>query len=65
MAVPKRKTSRQKTRSRRAHHALGKPSLLPCKNCGSFITSHRICPACGWYKDRVVLEPKAKKVKSS
>ncbi|MBR33385.1 MAG: 50S ribosomal protein L32 [Leptospiraceae bacterium] len=58
MAVPKRKTSKQKTRSRRAHHAIGKPNLAPCKNCGSFIMPHRVCPTCGWYKDRIVLEPR-------
>ncbi|MBW7859312.1 MAG: 50S ribosomal protein L32 [Leptonema sp. (in: Bacteria)] len=53
MAVPKRKTSKQKKRSRRAHHAIGKPNLVACKSCGSFIKPHRICPSCGFYKDRV------------
>ncbi|MCB1324908.1 MAG: 50S ribosomal protein L32 [Spirochaetales bacterium] len=59
MAVPKRKSSKQRTRQRRAHHAIGRPFLVPCKNCGSFIKSHRVCPECGWYKDRIVLPPKA------
>ena len=60
MAVPKRKTSRQKTRSRRAHHQVGKTNLAPCKNCGAFVKPHRICPECGWYKNSVVLPPKVK-----
>ncbi|MCB1322179.1 MAG: 50S ribosomal protein L32 [Leptospiraceae bacterium] len=60
MAVPKRKTSLQRKRSRRAHHALGRPHLVPCKNCGTFVRSHRMCPECGWYKDRVVIAPKAR-----
>lgn len=60
MAVPKRKTSLQRKRSRRAHHAIGKPNLLPCKNCGSFVMAHRICGVCGWYKNQVVLAPKVR-----
>ena len=60
MAVPKRKTSHQRTRSRRAHHAIGKANLLPCKNCGAFALAHRVCPQCGWYKNSVVLPPKVK-----
>ncbi|MEQ9367041.1 MAG: 50S ribosomal protein L32 [Leptospirales bacterium] len=60
MAVPKRKTSLQKKRSRRAHHAIGRPHLVPCKNCGSFIMPHRVCTECGFYKDRVVVTPKQK-----
>lgn len=58
MALPKRKVSKQKTRSRRSHHALGKPNLVACKNCGTFIAPHRACPTCGFYKDRVVKAPR-------
>ncbi|MDH5656963.1 MAG: 50S ribosomal protein L32 [Spirochaetia bacterium] len=59
MAVPKRKTSKQKTRSRRSHHAIGKPNLVRCKNCGNYTMPHRACSTCGWYKNSVVLLPKA------
>ncbi|HMU83365.1 MAG TPA: 50S ribosomal protein L32 [Leptospiraceae bacterium] len=58
MALPKRKTSLQKKRQRRAHHAIGKPNLVACKSCGAFIMPHRVCPSCGFYKNRVVLAPK-------
>ncbi len=58
MAVPKRKISKQKKRQRRAHHALGKPNLVTCKHCGALILPHRVCPVCGWYKNRIVLSPK-------
>ncbi|TGK10239.1 50S ribosomal protein L32 [Leptospira fletcheri] len=61
MAVPKRRKSKSKVRMKRAHHAIGKPNLVPCPNCNSFRPPHRICPVCGFYKDRVVLEPKARK----
>jgi large subunit ribosomal protein L32 len=60
MAVPKRRKSKSKVRTKRAHHAIGRPNLSACKNCGSYILSHRVCPYCGFYKDRVVLQPKAK-----
>ena len=56
MALPKHRSSKQKTRSRRAHHALGRPNLAQCKHCGAYTSPHRVCPACGWYKDRIVLE---------
>ncbi|MBL8022320.1 MAG: 50S ribosomal protein L32 [Leptospirales bacterium] len=62
MALPKRKTSLQKKRQRRANHAIGKPNLVGCKNCGAFIMPHRVCPTCGFYKDRVVLLPENKAV---
>ncbi|MCB1173551.1 MAG: 50S ribosomal protein L32 [Leptospiraceae bacterium] len=58
MAVPKRKTSLQRKRQRRSHHAIGRPNLIPCKHCGNFRMSHRVCPHCGWYKDRIVLAPR-------
>lgn len=58
MALPKRKTSRSKTRSRRAHHAIGKPNLVKCKNCGSYIQPHRVCNECGFYKEGVVIQVK-------
>ena len=65
MAVPKCKTSKQKTRSRRAHHALGKPNLSSCKNCGIYVMPHQVCNECGWYKNQIVKQPKEKKPKKS
>ncbi|MCB1148254.1 MAG: 50S ribosomal protein L32 [Leptospiraceae bacterium] len=63
MAVPKRKTSLSRKRMRRAHHALGKPGLRPCSNCGSYGLPHRICAQCGFYDGKQVLMPKVKKAK--
>ncbi len=64
MAVPKRRKSKSKVRTRRAHHAIGKPNLAPCPNCKSFIPSHRVCPYCGHYKGELVVQPKVKKEKN-
>ncbi|MDH4262555.1 MAG: 50S ribosomal protein L32 [Spirochaetia bacterium] len=63
MAVPKRKTSQHRKRIRRAHHAIGKPNLRPCPNCGTFGIPHRACSNCGMYKGMLIIAPKVKKVK--
>ncbi len=54
MAVPKRKTSKTKKRMRRSHHGLAGTSLISCSHCGEPKKSHRVCPHCGFYKDREV-----------
>jgi len=65
MPVPKRKTSKTRKRTRRAHHAIGKPNLRPCSNCGSYGLPHRVCSACGHYKGRLIVMPKVKKAKEN
>lgn len=57
MAVPKKKTSKAKTRSRRA--AAWRLSVAPrsvCDRCGATKLPHRVCGSCGWYKDRQAVE---------
>ena len=61
MAVPKRRTSQHRKRTRRAHHAIGKPNLRPCPNCGEYGMPHRACPECGFYKGIQVIQPKVKR----
>ncbi len=56
MANPKHKHSRMRTHRRRAHDALEKPALADCPNCKSVKPPHRICPMCGFYKGREVIE---------
>lgn len=59
MAVPKRKHSKARTRSRRANHdRMGLLNLVDCQSCGGERLRHRVCPSCGTYRERVVLEPK-------
>jgi large subunit ribosomal protein L32 len=55
MAVPKRKQSKANTRKRRAHHAITLPNPVSCPQCGEPKMSHRVCPSCGYYKDRQVV----------
>lgn len=57
MAQPKRKPSRGKTRGRRASNsALALPQLNTCPQCARSYIPHRVCPACGFYKDRQVID---------
>ena len=47
MAVPKRKTSRSNTRSRRANWKAAPVALTTCPRCGSQTQPHVACPSCG------------------
>ena len=55
MGVPKRKTSRSRRDKRRNHQRLAVPSLSACPQCGAAQLPHRICPSCGFYKEREVV----------
>lgn len=56
MAVPKRRTSRARKRSRRSHDSLATQANAACPQCGAPRLPHRVCKSCGWYKDRTVIE---------
>lgn len=56
MAVPKRKTSKMKQAQRRAHHdKVSGPNLAQCSRCGEAKLPHRVCPSCGYYKNREIV----------
>lgn len=55
MAVPKRRTSKSKSKLRRAANRWRAPKLNKCGECGSTTQSHIACPSCGRYGDRQVL----------
>ncbi|MDI3546480.1 MAG: large subunit ribosomal protein [Halanaerobiales bacterium] len=55
MAVPKRKTSKARKRKRRTHWKLNTPNLVECPQCHELKLSHRVCPACGYYKGKEVV----------
>jgi large subunit ribosomal protein L32 len=56
MAVPKKKTSPSRRKMRRAHHALKLVASMECPQCGDRKLPHHLCPSCGQYKGRQVLE---------
>jgi large subunit ribosomal protein L32 len=61
MPNPKRRHSKARTGSRRAHDFLSKHSLSECPNCHEQKMPHRSCPKCGFYKGREVVEVEEKK----
>lgn len=57
MAVPKRKTPRSKTHSRRsANMKLALPAKSTCPQCGAAKLPHRVCNNCGTYRGRQVID---------
>ena len=56
MAVPKKKSSRMRTHSRRSAWKVTKPAMSVCPHCSAQKLPHRACPNCGRYRGREVLE---------
>ncbi|MBB6479112.1 MAG: 50S ribosomal protein L32 [Spirochaetaceae bacterium] len=57
MAVPKYKTSKARSRRRRSiNMKMGVDTLVSCTNCGNKIMRHRVCPKCGFYRGKQVIE---------
>ncbi|MBO8129443.1 MAG: 50S ribosomal protein L32 [Peptococcaceae bacterium] len=55
MGVPKRKVSKQRKRKRQAHWKISGPSLVRCPQCQARMVPHRVCPECGYYKTKKVI----------
>jgi len=58
MAVPKRRTSKARRNSRRAHWKAKPPKLVECPQCGELKVPHRVCIRCGTYKGREIVRAK-------
>ncbi len=57
MAVPKRRTSKARKRSRKsANWKLSHPTMAECPQCHEPKLAHRICKTCGHYKGREVIK---------
>ncbi len=56
MPVPKRKTSKSKRDKRRTHQKTDVPNLTQCPQCGDVRLPHHVCPSCGTYKGRSVID---------
>ncbi len=56
MAVPKKKTSKARTRRRRSiNMRQSLPTVHSCPSCGNEVLRHRVCPKCGNYRSMDVL----------
>ncbi|MBQ4505772.1 MAG: 50S ribosomal protein L32 [Firmicutes bacterium] len=57
MATPKRRTSSAKTKSRKAANMKKTmPALSVCPQCHEPKLPHRVCPNCGYYDGKDVVE---------
>ncbi|MBW2061225.1 MAG: 50S ribosomal protein L32 [Deltaproteobacteria bacterium] len=56
MAVQKRKMSRSKSRKRRTHYSQKQPTLVHCSQCDELKLPHHVCPNCGTYQGRQIIE---------
>jgi len=56
MANPKRRISRTRRDKRRSHHSLAPAGMSLCTNCFEAKPPHQVCPHCGHYRGRQVVE---------
>jgi large subunit ribosomal protein L32 len=56
MAVPKKRQASARRDRRRSHDSLSAPRLNECPQCHSPRMPHRVCPTCGSYNGREVIE---------
>ncbi len=57
--LPKRKLSKGRRGRRRQHDALHPVTLIACDNCGEMKRPHVVCPHCGYYGGREIIEVEA------
>jgi len=48
------------TGNRRSHHHLKTPRLSKCANCGADHLRHKMCPECGYYRGKLIVDMLAK-----
>lgn len=58
MANPKRRHSRERGRLRRTYYKVKVNNLSICPQCGKKKLPHIVCPHCGYYKTRQLVEIK-------
>jgi large subunit ribosomal protein L32 len=64
MGLPKKKYPKSRQGKRRSHMALSAPAMVDCPQCHSLKSSHHVCPTCGTYNGREVIEIKSPKKKA-
>jgi large subunit ribosomal protein L32 len=60
-ALPKKRVSNRRQGNRRQHHRIKIPQLRACPQCHQLRLSHHVCPNCGTYRGRQVLDVKTKR----
>jgi large subunit ribosomal protein L32 len=58
--VPKQRHTKSRRNKRRSHLALEPEAFSICPKCGSPLLPYHMCPNCGYYKGREVINVLAK-----
>lgn len=53
--LPKRKRSKSRVGTHRAHQGTALANLVECPRCREAMKPHRVCPSCGFYRGRDAL----------
>ena len=61
MALPKRKISKTRGAKKRTNKKISLVRLNKCKHCGRMKKPHAVCPYCGYYNGKQIIEIKEKK----
>jgi len=64
MGLTKRRFSKSRTAKRRAHFKVHAVTLVRCPKCHAQMVPHRVCPTCGTYAGRQVVEVREDEEKS-
>ena len=67
MPVPKQRHNKSRRNRRRGGQIGNKvtpKNLVECSNCKTPIMSHRVCPKCGYYKGKEVIDTSESKSKT-
>ncbi|MFH1146371.1 MAG: 50S ribosomal protein L32 [Pseudomonadota bacterium] len=56
MPLPKRRHSKSRQGKRRSQQGLTLPNPSACPQCRESRMPHRVCPHCGYYDGRAVVE---------
>ena len=51
-----KKISSSRRGMRRSHHALSDSLVMECPNCGAEKRPHHVCPSCGYYNKRQIVQ---------
>ena len=54
--VPKKRHTKGSRNQRRMHLFLKQPNISACQKCGKPVKAHIVCPACGFYKGKEVVD---------
>ncbi len=61
--LPKKKYPKARQGKRRSHLAKSPAAIIECSRCHSVKLPHQVCPSCGTYDGREVIEIKSPKKK--